>query len=74
LNAPSIGIHGGPDPETIGESQSHGCVRLTNWDAMALARGVRPGVRVVFVSRPAETPEQPTPDGVGLSDGTLGSR
>lgn len=45
LNAPSYGIHGSPDPDTIG---SHGCVRLTNWDAEALAAGVKPGVTVTF--------------------------
>lgn len=48
LNAPSYGIHGSPDPETIGKTASHGCVRLTNWDAEALAAGVKPGVKVTF--------------------------
>ena len=49
LNAPSYGIHGTPDPTTIGKTASHGCVRLTNWDAVALAQGVKPGVMVDFV-------------------------
>jgi lipoprotein-anchoring transpeptidase ErfK/SrfK len=49
LNAPSYGIHGSPDPEKIGKTASHGCVRLTNWDALALSAGVKPGVQVVFV-------------------------
>lgn len=49
LNAPGYGIHGTPDASKIGKTASHGCVRLTNWDAWALARGVRPGVVVAFV-------------------------
>ncbi len=48
LNAPSYGIHGSPDPDKIGKTASHGCVRLTNWDAKALAAGVKPGVVVTF--------------------------
>jgi lipoprotein-anchoring transpeptidase ErfK/SrfK len=49
LNAPSYGIHGTPDPDKIGKTASHGCVRLTNWDAQALAAGVKPGVVVRFI-------------------------
>ena len=49
INAPSYGIHGTPDPTRIGKTASHGCVRLTNWDAAALAKGVQPGTPVVFV-------------------------
>jgi lipoprotein-anchoring transpeptidase ErfK/SrfK len=49
LNAPDYGIHGTPDPSKIGKTASHGCVRLTNWDAVALAHGVKPGVVVQFV-------------------------
>ena len=49
LNAPSYGVHGSPDPDKIGKTASHGCVRLTNWDAVALAGGVKPGVKVTFV-------------------------
>ena len=44
-----LGIHGTPDPDSIGETASHGCVRLTNWDAEALASAVRRGVVVDFV-------------------------
>ena len=43
------GIHGSPDPELIAKSNSHGCVRLTNWDAGALAEAVGQGVTVEFV-------------------------
>ncbi len=49
LNAPSYGIHGTPEPDKIGKTASHGCVRLTNWDAVALAHGVKPGVVVRFL-------------------------
>ncbi len=42
------GLHGTPKPATIGRTQSHGCVRLTNWDALKLASLVKPGTRVVF--------------------------
>lgn len=36
LNQPGYGIHGTPDPERIGRTESHGCFRLTNWDAQAV--------------------------------------
>lgn len=49
LNRPSYGIHGTPDPDKVGKTASHGCVRLTNWDATTLADAVRPGVEVRFV-------------------------
>ncbi len=42
------GLHGTPEPSRIGVTQSHGCVRLTNWDAIRLAALVQPGTRVVF--------------------------
>jgi lipoprotein-anchoring transpeptidase ErfK/SrfK len=49
LSAPSYGIHGAPNPAAISKTQSHGCVRLTNWDALALATMVRRGTPVDFV-------------------------
>lgn len=49
LSKPTYGIHGTPDPDLIGKSQSNGCVRLVNWDALALAAAVKPGVNVRFV-------------------------
>jgi lipoprotein-anchoring transpeptidase ErfK/SrfK len=49
LSAPSYGIHGTPNPDAISKTQSHGCVRLTNWDAMKLAGMVRRGTPVDFV-------------------------
>lgn len=49
LSKPTYGIHGTPDPAAIDKTQSHGCVRLTNWDAHELARIVSRGATVVFV-------------------------
>jgi lipoprotein-anchoring transpeptidase ErfK/SrfK len=51
LTRETYGIHGSPNPSRIGKTESHGCVRLTNWDAAALARAVRRGTPVVFVGR-----------------------
>lgn len=48
LTKEHYGIHGTPAPETIGRAQSHGCVRLTNWDAARLAQMVGGGTKVVF--------------------------
>ncbi len=49
LDKPTYGIHGTPEPSKIGKTESHGCVRLTNWDAEQLAKLVSPGVPVDFV-------------------------
>ncbi|MEP6565218.1 MAG: L,D-transpeptidase [Mesorhizobium sp.] len=49
LDKPTYGIHGTPEPSKIGKTESHGCVRLTNWDARELAKIVSPGVTVEFV-------------------------
>ncbi len=43
LSKPTYGIHGTPHPSVIDKSESHGCVRLTNWDAEALSGLVEPG-------------------------------
>jgi len=48
LSKEHYGIHGTPEPQTIGRTESHGCVRLTNWDAARLAQMVSPGTKVVF--------------------------
>lgn len=45
----SVGIHGTPNPENISKNTSHGCIRLTNWDAEQLASRVKPGTRLEFV-------------------------
>ena len=49
LSKPTYGIHGTPEPSKIGKTASHGCVRLTNWDANELAGMVEPGVIVSFI-------------------------
>ncbi|HEV8396380.1 MAG TPA: L,D-transpeptidase [Vicinamibacterales bacterium] len=49
ISKPHYGIHGTPEPSTIGHTESHGCVRLTNWDALRLAAIVGKGTRVEFV-------------------------
>lgn len=49
LDKPTYGIHGTPEPSKIGKTESHGCVRLTNWDAAELAKMVSAGVSVDFV-------------------------
>jgi lipoprotein-anchoring transpeptidase ErfK/SrfK len=48
LTAPSYGIHGSPEPNKIGKTESHGCIRLTNWDAVDLAGMVGRGTLVKF--------------------------
>jgi lipoprotein-anchoring transpeptidase ErfK/SrfK len=48
LSKPHYGIHGSPEPSNIGHVESHGCVRLTNWDADRVAQWVKPGTKVVF--------------------------
>jgi lipoprotein-anchoring transpeptidase ErfK/SrfK len=48
LNKEHFGMHGTPEPSTIGRTESHGCIRLTNWDASRLARLVRPGTKVIL--------------------------
>ena len=49
LSKPTYGIHGTPEPSKIGKTNSHGCVRLTNWDAQELAKLVSKGVTVEFM-------------------------
>jgi lipoprotein-anchoring transpeptidase ErfK/SrfK len=49
LSEPTYGIHGTPEPSKIDKTYSHGCVRLTNWDAEELAELVEIGTIVEFV-------------------------
>lgn len=51
LNAEGYGIHGTPNPANVSKADSHGCVRLTNWDVERLALMVKKGVAVEFVDR-----------------------
>ncbi|QNE31277.1 murein L,D-transpeptidase [Sphingomonas sp. NBWT7] len=48
LSREHYGIHGTPDPEKIGRTESNGCVRLTNWDAARVALMVKSGTPVIF--------------------------
>ncbi len=48
LSKPHYGIHGTPEPKTIGKTQSHGCIRMTNWDATELGNMVKPGMKAVL--------------------------
>jgi lipoprotein-anchoring transpeptidase ErfK/SrfK len=48
LSAEGYGIHGTPDPDKISKTASHGCIRLTNWDALELAHSVSKGTPVII--------------------------
>ncbi|HQW53023.1 MAG TPA: L,D-transpeptidase [Acinetobacter sp.] len=49
LSKKSFGIHGTPNPSLISKTASHGCIRLTNWDANDLGGKVKSGVTVKFL-------------------------
>jgi lipoprotein-anchoring transpeptidase ErfK/SrfK len=48
LPGEGYGLHGSPEPSKIGKTDSHGCIRLTNWDALQLAEMVAKGTPVTF--------------------------
>ncbi len=48
LNRPGVGIHGTPVPDTIGRAGSHGCIRLSNWDAATFRTLVGKGTKVTI--------------------------
>lgn len=48
LSKEHYGIHGTPEPQNIGRTASHGCVRMTNWDAARVALMVKPGTPAIF--------------------------
>jgi lipoprotein-anchoring transpeptidase ErfK/SrfK len=52
LSAEGYGIHGTPSPGKVSKAESHGCVRLTNWDAERVADRVSKGTPVDFVADP----------------------
>lgn len=54
LSRDGYGIHGTPNPQLISKTASHGCVRLTNWDAVDLARATQQGVPVHFTTGGAQ--------------------
>ena len=49
LSEPTYGLHGTPHPSLLFERQSHGCVRLSNWDAEELSNMVKEGTVVEFI-------------------------
>lgn len=51
LSKNGYGIHGTPEPQFIGKTFSHGCIRLTNWDALKLASMLSEGVEVEVVDK-----------------------
>ncbi|MCX7041578.1 MAG: L,D-transpeptidase, partial [Gammaproteobacteria bacterium] len=48
LSKEHYGIHGTPEPSRIGKTQSHGCIRLTNWTALILAKAAAPGMTALL--------------------------
>jgi lipoprotein-anchoring transpeptidase ErfK/SrfK len=48
LSKEHYGIHGTAEPQFIGRTESHGCIRMTNWDAARLSLIVKPGTPAVF--------------------------
>lgn len=48
LSKEHYGIHGTPEPSKIGKTESHGCIRLTNWNAIALADAVSAGMTALL--------------------------
>jgi lipoprotein-anchoring transpeptidase ErfK/SrfK len=48
LTKEHYGIHGTPEPSAVGHTQSHGCVRMTNWDVLRVLEWAKPGTPVVF--------------------------
>jgi lipoprotein-anchoring transpeptidase ErfK/SrfK len=77
LSAQGYGIHGTPDPSKVSKTESHGCVRLTNWDALQLAAAVHKGIPVDFVEgeQSAQTPQtSPSTTGQAVPERTRRSR
>jgi lipoprotein-anchoring transpeptidase ErfK/SrfK len=61
LSKDHYGIHGTPEPSEVGTSSSHGCIRLTNWDAVELAHMVKPGTPAVLKIDSPQPQVQPPP-------------
>jgi lipoprotein-anchoring transpeptidase ErfK/SrfK len=49
LNVRHYGLHGTPEPSSIGYANSHGCIRLTNWDAQQLSEILKPGTEILVM-------------------------
>lgn len=65
LSIPNVGMHGNPQPQYIGLTGSHGCFRMTNWDAVNLLTLVHIGLPVFFVNSPV--PIQGGPPGPAVA-------
>lgn len=48
IDKPHYGLHGTPEPGHVGKTESHGCVRMTNWDAVRVADAVGPSIPVIM--------------------------
>ena len=48
LSKEHYGIHGTPEPRNIGKTESHGCIRMTNWSAWSLSQSVSPGMPAIL--------------------------
>ncbi|MFA6987093.1 MAG: L,D-transpeptidase, partial [Arenimonas sp.] len=48
LSKEHYGIHGTPEPSKIGKTESHGCIRMTNWSAMVVAEAIKPGAPAIL--------------------------
>lgn len=48
LSKPHYGIHGTPEPAKIGKTESHGCIRMTNWSALTVSKAVKPGMTAIL--------------------------
>jgi lipoprotein-anchoring transpeptidase ErfK/SrfK len=55
LTKDTYGIHGSAEPRMVGKAASHGCVRLTNWDAIQLSKAVEKGTKVIFLGEDRRT-------------------
>ena len=60
------GIHGTPNPDEISKTAPHGCIHLTNWDALALAQLVRKGMPGYFLNENAPRRSANSAAGAGL--------
>ncbi|MBH0236590.1 L,D-transpeptidase family protein [Methylobrevis albus] len=70
LDKPTYGIHGTPEPSRIDKTSSHGCLRLTNWDARELVHLVKPGVTVEFLDPNMTVATEEAPP-TALSEGAV---
>jgi lipoprotein-anchoring transpeptidase ErfK/SrfK len=62
LTGEGYGVHGTPEPSKVSKTESHGCVRLTNWNALELAAVVKKGTPVEFIGEDAAKQAKPRTD------------